>query len=540
MSVRWVALLGATACSAAGSVKPAPPPPSPAPASTPYAPPRISPAPPFHVECHTFTPPPAPSARKKIYDFVAIEILPVRRGPRAADRPRVGLGRSTRDLRLALAGRAEEVTDCWKVASSRGASETSLDVAFTVEPLGGTRDVAVTSASASVTNDALAACVTRALTGLVVPGAATRSVRARLALAMKHADQPAWSAPWPAHAMSAPADERIGTQCTPVLDDGVVTDVRLPAPLAVTDYDDSRNPPRGVIPHIRIGCAISSIDADKRAVRTALTSNLGAYQACYADALDRDPALTGEVALQLRFSKSGTALAPRFVSGPGDAAFQACLVAALQDIWVTPGPMDDGGLEVNIPLALLPRPTAPKPDDAEALLAAGDPEGAIAAFARVARTERSPRAQCDVRAGVLRAVARSSPWLDDERTRVAIADLGRAAAELPMPLARACVEPIAPIIADLTRARGVPRGSWRFSAPWLERYAAALPLAPYLDDGVTIRWYHATALLSTARFAEGQQLLEKLAWDPQIGGLVASDLRDRTDRTEWLRDNCID
>jgi hypothetical protein len=144
-----------------------------------------------------------------------------------------------------------------------------------------------------------------------------------------------------------------------------------------------------------------------------------------------------------------------------------------------------------------------------------------------------------LRANVLRAVARSSPWLDDARTRAAIADLARAAGALPDPLARACVEPVIPIISDLARARGVPAGSWRFTEPWRERYAAALPLAPYLDDGNVIRWWYAIALLSTPRFAEGEKLLEKLAWDPQIGARVADDLRTRSERTEWLRDSCV-
>jgi hypothetical protein len=322
-----------------------------------------------------------------------------------------------------------------------------------------------------------------------------------------------------------------------VLDDGVVPEVRIPAPLAVSDHDVSRNPPR-TVPTVRIGCAMSTIDADKKAVRTALASNLGAYQRCYADARDRDPALAGEVNLQLRFSKNGMALGPRFVGGPGDAAFHACLVAALNEIFVFPGPPEDGALEVNVPFALLPAgvPGA----SAEALLAAGDPEAAIAAFARDAQAATSPGAQCAIRAGVLRAVAKASPWLDDDRTRAAIADLARAAGALPLPLARACVEPVAPIIADVTRARGVPRESWRLTLTWLERYAAALPLAPYLDDGATIRWYHAMALLATPRAAEGQQLVEQLAWDPQIGAHVSDDLRRRAERTEWLSDICVD
>ena len=81
--------------------------------------------------------------------------------------------------------------------------------------------------------------------------------------------------------------------------------------------------------------------------------------------------------------------------------------------------------------------------------------------------------------------------------------------------------------------------SWRFAQPWLERYEAALPLAPYVDDGASIHWFHAVALLATPRFAEGEALLEKLAWDPKIGARVADDLRARRERQEWLHDSCL-
>src|SRR5437868_1084095 len=99
MSLRRVGLVLVVACGTPTSVKPAPPVAAARPALPHYEPPAISSPPPFHVECHAFTGPPAATGRKKVYDFMAIEILPIRRGPKAADRPHFGTGRSTRDLR---------------------------------------------------------------------------------------------------------------------------------------------------------------------------------------------------------------------------------------------------------------------------------------------------------------------------------------------------------------------------------------------------------------------------------------------------------
>lgn len=515
------------------------------PVVVPYLPPPVIAPPRFHNECHAFTPSgfitqgralPVPMKRK-VYDFAPMILAPLRRGPRLADRPRIGIGRTSYDLRAMFAHNATEITDCWKAATSRGATPTSLVVGVVIEPLGNTRDLTVESTRAQ--DDPLVACVRAALATFTFTGTTTQPIQLGATLVFERSTQPEWS-----HVVGAPVaqpdqDLRIGTVCSPVLDDAPIARVRLPNPLHVTDWDESREPPRrGQVPSVRIGCSISMFETDKRTLRTAIKSNYGALQACYAEAFERDPALKGDVMLRTWFRRSGSAANPMVTGGVGDPSLHACLVAAVQDLWVAPGPSEDLGLEVNLTFTLEPPAIAtPADDDPVARYTAGDFEGAIAAWTAKLNTPVSLTLGCTGRAGVLLAIAELEPWLDGGRLRAAIADLARAAAALSPEAARSCVAPVADVIAELTRARGQPMGT-QLTYPWLERYEAALPLAPYLDDGPTVRWFYAEALLATPRAAEGLELLQKLAWDPKLGPSIARELEARAERTEAISATC--
>src|SRR3954469_7675506 len=102
----WQRLVGLVlvGCSAARTPTPpvlAPPsvPEPPRPAWVAYALPAPVPPPPFHVECHAFSPDRPPTSRRKIYDFAPIELYPVRLGPLIAERPKITASWSSRDLR---------------------------------------------------------------------------------------------------------------------------------------------------------------------------------------------------------------------------------------------------------------------------------------------------------------------------------------------------------------------------------------------------------------------------------------------------------
>jgi hypothetical protein len=517
-----------------------------APVVVPYRPPPVVAPAPFHLECHQFGAASSPTPmRSKTYDFAPMALSPVRRGPRTRDRPRVGIGRMTHDLRALFAARSDEVINCWKFASSRGARATSLEVGVTIDPLGNTSDLRVTSQRAQ--DDALIACVTESLTGASYTGTATRAIRLGATLDFTLADQPAWPRLWPKVAHRAHADERAGSVCTPVIDDGATTQVRLPRPLVVSDFDPSRTPPpppgsrRAVVPEVRIGCTMVTVEADKRTIRTAVMSNYGAFQTCYADAFARDPALAGEVRLQTNFRRGGAASNPRVTSGAGDPQLHSCLVAAMQELWIAPGPSEDGGLEVNLTFTLSPPPTPLAPTtDPVTMLAAGDPEGALAAWTAILNRPHAHSTDCSARAGVVNAIAALAPWLDDPRMRAAIQDLADAAALLPADAAKTCVAAVAQVIAGLTRLRGQPRFGPALTHEALERYTTALPLAPFLDDGALLRWFYADALLLTPHAAEGVTILKNLTWDPTVGGGVADELATRDRQIEQIFDSCGD
>ncbi len=476
---------------------------------------------------------------KKVYDFAPMSLWPLRKGPRIAERPRTGLGRTTRELRAVFARNHADIASCWKYQTSRGAKTTLLTAGMTIEPLGSTRDLTVTGERSE--DQALAACVTTALSTSSFIETTTRPIRLTARLAFTRSQQPEWKRAWPTPVAHPDRDLRTGTVCSHVIDDGQVAQVELPKPLEVTDWDDSREPPsRGAVPEVRVGCAQTFVDTDKRAIRMGVKSNYGALQRCYADAAARDPRLAGEVTLQLTFDRAGATNTARVTGGVGDPALHACLVAGLEDVWVSPGPHAALALEANLTFTLAPLPSPPPAaDDPVALLAGGDAEGALAAWTAKLRTPVSPELACRGRAGVVLAIAELAPWLDDARFHAALADLARAAAVLSPERARTCVGPVNETINELTHARGQPYGGHPMTHVWLDRYTAALPLAPYLDDGAVLRWYHATALLNTSRRAEAMALLEQLAWDPKIGAAVTKELEQRKrTATEPISDTC--
>lgn len=537
---RPLVVMTALGCRAAATTPPAAAPPTPAhqDAAAVYEPPPPSVPVPSHVECHAF--PPAESTRwtgARVYDFSAVELSPVNAGPRIRDRPHVGLGRTTRELRAVFAENGGDIASCWKFASSRGAAPTTLAVGMTIEPLGSTRDLTVTSERAE--DAELAACVRAALEGASFVGTTTRPLRLATELAFTRADQLPWKAPWPSPVPRPAIERRRGTVCSPVIDDGQVAVVGLEKPLEVSDADPSRVPPRHGVPEVRFGCAQTILDVDKRAIRIAFESNRGAFQRCYADAAARDPALAGEVAFQLAFDAAGAVRTAQWTSGPGDEPFHACMIAALAELWVVPAPSSP--LEVHLPFALVPLPASPPAvDDPAALLAAGDAEGALAAWTAKLRSPVSPELACRGRAGVLLALAKMTPWLDDPRITAAIADLASAAAALSPGAGRACVAPTSDLVAMFTRARGQPFRT-ALTHEWLARYTAALPLAPFLEDGPTLRWFHAEALLRTPRRAEALVLLRALAKEPGIGPAIAAELAQRAERpTDPIGDLCGD
>ena len=457
-----------------------------------------------------------------MFEFAPITLHPVRTGPRERDRPRLGIARSAPDLVWPLVWREAPISACWKFAAARGAPATTLAVSMTIDAFGTTRDLAVDGANAS-----LAACVRRALVDVNLTSTSSREDHLTATLAFERADQPAWPTLPPAPEVPRPPlERRSGVRCTPILDDRPPIEVRLPWTFSVSDADDSREPRGHRPPLMRVSCAITSLAADKAELRTALDANLGAFQACYADARDRAPGLVGDVVVNVTFDDTGGAPSARVTSGVGDPAFHACLSAAAAELWIAPPPDHGQQLVANFTLSLEPPRTAAA-DDPDALLAAGEADAALAVWGARLAAATTNLARCRARAGVIEALAQILPWLDDARLHAALRDLATAAAQLPREDAHACVARVAPVVARLVGVDRPINDFRRRTWVWLERYATALPLAPYLDDGDEVRWRYAEALRITPRVAEADALLEALATHPKIGAAVTATVKDR-------------
>jgi hypothetical protein len=271
---------------------------------------------------------------------------------------------------------------------------------------------------------------------------------------------------------------------------------------------------------------------DKRALELAVASNRGAVQACYRDALDRTPGVTGTVEARLLFGATGAVLSMQ-TSGAGDATFRACVADAMKALWVEPS---DGGTQAIFTFALAPLP-APRDDDLTARLEIGDVDGVLAVWKQRLANPHTALDGCRARLGIVLALSTAAPWLDDDRVRAAVAELARFAATLPPEPARTCAAEAESTLRDYTEVGAESPVGREASARHLARYEAVLAMAQLLDWGANLRWYRAEALLSTPRHAEAEQQLRELASDPKLGAAVTARL-EALAKPEWLRDAC--
>ncbi|MBS1121342.1 MAG: hypothetical protein H6Q90_3570 [Deltaproteobacteria bacterium] len=446
-----------------------------------------------------------------IYEFAPRPIEPVRRGPTTADRSRAGLPRSSLQLDEAFNRAAQPITRCWKWASARGATPTTIEVTFTADGFGKTSQLSVTAkhhASAE-----LVGCLQDTLRELELRELSARTTRMTATLLFTLADQPPWPAR-PRRPIAIAAEGLRQRTCTPILVDGPIDRVKAGVPLEVSDADASRTPH---LPTVRVGCVTRSWLPNKRDIRQAFEANLGAYQRCYADARSRDPGLAGTVLLTARFAGSGIA-SNVTVSGAGEASFESCLVAAARDVWLTPSPGAGHSIEVRFPLALVPA-TQPTAQTAEALLVAGDSDAAIERWAAELATSRDAPSACLARVGILRALVAQAPWPDDARTDAALRELGAFAATMRRSELLPCIEQASDLIRELAMAEVGQQRNFRWSS--LGRVEAMLPLAQAIDGALARRrpsspeprrWYPELRLLrAELLLLDGDRRLEAIS-----------------------------
>ena len=473
----------------------APSPPEPAPQLAPRIPdiplPSLGALPAWHLACEGDEV--APRQRRIVYEFAPAPLYPVRAGPRLDERSRAGKPRSWAQLDDALARARPVLAACWKWAASRGAPETTLELAFTMTPFGTTTAHAVRD-PAGASRD-LVACLQDNLASTRIADVSPRTTRMRARVQFERANQPPWSHPpqRPVPATTSPPQTR---RCLPVVDGEPADQLASPIEYVIDDFDPSRIPisPRAV-PIVLVGCIPPRhVRTSKQDIRLAVESNRGALQACYADARERDPALVGIVQLELQLADviAPVAIAVR---GAGDAAFHACLEAAARDVWIAES-LPDATIDARFYFTLAAAPVAPV--DAIA--------GAVAALRR-ARTDRE---RCRSRARLLAAYAERAPWLEDRRVLVTAHALATVAATLPDHELAACLEPHDDLLRRIAGVRAAAASDLRWSS--LARVEPLLPVAHRLAWGNEIRWLHAATLaMDATRHGEGIAALSSLA-----------------------------
>lgn len=508
-----------------------------APSHPPYTLPVASAVPAFHRECRTYGPPATSPSKRRAYEFAPIPVFPIRRGPVLADRARTGWVRTHRDVRRFILDRVPELEACWAWASARGAPPVTLDLAMTIDPFGETTDVALTSTAP--VNAELVACVRAQLATTRSPRVVSHATRITAKLALQRVDQPPprKRAALPARPPASPVEPaHAGEVCTPVLDDQAPHTIPLETPFVLLDVDPAREDRMTAAQRTKLAAARAGsarctnrevFETDKVHVRQALMGSHGSYQACYAAARERDPALTGAVTLTFLFAQPGGLPSTVTAAGAGDPALHECLKTAGAEVWLLPPPTDL--LEVVWPLQLSAPVNATTVDE---LLAGGDPAGALALLAAQLNAEPSPAARCALHVQVVLASAQLAPWLDDDRLGGAIANLAAALQPLTAGERTTCLAtggaperrpPLELLAQRIVRATKFRTEQAFATTTWLRRYALVLPLAPYLPWGTTLRWNHALALAAVDRETARATLVE-LEQDPELGEKITESI----------------
>jgi hypothetical protein len=275
----------------------------------------------------------------------------------------------------------------------------------------------------------------------------------------------------------------------------------------VDDHDDRRG---AGPPGIRVrGCrAIDLDDISKAEIRRAFNSNIGAFGACYRDALRRVPGVAGDLAIRAVFGP--TSIDDVTVEGPGDAAFHACVASATRALWITPRP-HAGATEVNYHFKLGPdQHQVPAGSPPEAYFTVEDYPRALAAWGELLARPLDGAAGCRARAGVVRAFAQLAPWLDDARVLAATRDLMRHAAAIDPAEAAACLEGVQPLLLDIAGRRVLP--AW--SA--LHRIETVLPARHLLADQHRFRVVYGDQLIAHERHDLARLELEAIVNDPKL------------------------
>lgn len=445
------------------------------------------------------TPPPR---SRKIYEFVSIEMPPVRWGPRIANMPMVGTRiRTTTSVSLARQARRRVLHDCyrwarWKQHDLAGTMTLTLDI-------GPTGDVTRVGVDDAKRWGELASCVTDALPTVssfaFVPVATQIQLPVTFTLsgqgpADKRPPRPAKvGRPKPDPACSvAPADGIDAlSYASPLVEvndfDEAQADIeRQRAECKASGLKRCRIHRRIVVG--RIGIPTAYGDHDKAMLRAYVNYNRGAFGACFAET-------RGEVGLLYDIAPNGTLASLTIEKSSGNAALDECVRAAMAEVrfpaagggqFVTVHMPFTAGADVAVPTAPAARDTVVAIEtSAKAALDAGDGDTAVRRYAALARHEPT----CLRRLDVLRAMMVARPWLDD----AVMAAAQDVVASGPTGACAAQSRPVLVALAIVPHRNGVKLADAALIETAIHRYELPLRI-PELPDAAEVRSYLAAAL----------------------------------------------
>jgi hypothetical protein len=431
-------------------------------------------------------------------------LYPSKRGPVLANRSRAAKSRSWLQLGDVILRSEPFLSGCWKWASARGATPTTLDVAWTMTPFGTTTNYTFTGGSPE-----LVACLQETMPAVSLRETSSRSTRMRTKIDFVLADQMPWPKPPRRPPIEKPKPRM--KRCVPVLD-GVEPDiVTSPIVYTVDDSDDSRTVQLKNVPTVKIGCvSVGNIHTDKDSVNIAMSSNIGAYQTCYADALERDPKLAGSIGVEVVFVDAATP-SNITITGTADETFRTCLHAAVADVWL-PEAAPEANIVATFTYDLVPASSVV-------------PMSTTATYVTELRSARTEKARCAARAGILKTIVADAPWLDDARVLAVTKDFATYVAKLPDDSFFECTS-IVDRELRLVAYGGRSMGEHQLRWSWGDRTAAVMPLANRIGWGDQLRWFHASTL-ATSGNPDGLTQLRALAIgasEPRFREMAAGEL----------------
>jgi hypothetical protein len=493
---------------------------------------------------HCEPPDPASAAQRVELDAQVLVAAPV--GPRVRDRAWSTTPREASQVTdEVVESHGRELNACYRWARSRDpALAGTVQVVLAIDEWG--RASSVETHASQPELERLAECASDVLSGLALSRFEPRRTVARLTLSFERSGL---GRPSNVSRPRRDSSNRRAGSCTEV----PVDELTVASAISIKDWDQAQAIAeeearyrealracrkahchglpgrRGVAPEVIPGTVRVKIHLTKELVQRRLRDNLGSYQACWAEAVQRGAAAPAQVRIIAEFHRSGIAHGVH-VAG-ADPALARCLSAAVAEVWL---PRGDADVHIEWPLTLGAAPSrvrGPASDTVEgierraaAALDLGDGAAALRHYgALLSQRPRDERA-CRWQIGLLTGLEKVAPW-GDERALAVIERLGRNLSARPD---QACLKDAfalisqMPLIAHKEAQQTLDATTYEIAA---ERYRRILLAMPPTDGTWQLEFYFAELLYVIGSFGD-----EKRACDAaeQYDAVLAKNTLDAT------------